>query len=95
VRALDYGLARLDTLPVSLRLLRELHERLMQGARGDHLTPGEFRTRQNWIGPPECRLDDAVFVPPPVSAMDRCLHDLETFIHAPSALPAPVLRRTS
>jgi Fic family protein len=90
VRALDYGLARLETLPVSLRLLRELHERLMEGVRGDHLTPGEFRTRQNWIGLPECRLDDAVFVPPPVWAMERCLHDLETFIHAPSALPALV-----
>jgi Fic family protein len=90
VRALDYGLERLESLPVSLRLLRELHARLMEGARGDGATPGGFRTRQNWIGPPECRLDDAVFVPPPLSAMERCLHDLETFIHARSSLPALV-----
>ena len=90
VTALDYGLARLETLPVSLRLLRELHERLMQGIGGASLTPGEFRTRQNWIGPPNSRLDDTVFVPPPVSAMERCLHDLETFVHASSDLPALV-----
>ena len=90
VTALDYGLARLETLPVSLRLLRELHERLMQDIGGAHLTPGEFRNRQNWIGPRNSRLDDAVFVPPAVPAMERCLHDLETFIHAPSKLPALV-----
>lgn len=88
VTALDYGLARLETLPVGLRLVRELHERLMEGIGGASLTPGEFRTRQNWIGPPNSRLDDAVFVPPPVSAMERCLHELETFIHASSDLPA-------
>jgi Fic family protein len=90
VTALDYGLARVETLPVSLRLLRELHERLMQGIGGAGVTPGEFRTRQNWIGPPNSRLDDAVFVPPPVSAMERCLHDFEVFIHASTDLPALV-----
>jgi Fic family protein len=90
VTALEYGLTRLETLPVSLRLLRELHERLMDGVGGAILTPGEFRTRQNWIGPPGSRLDDAVFVPPPVREMERCLHDLESFIHAASDLPALV-----
>jgi Fic family protein len=90
VTALEYGLARLETLPVSLRLLRELHERLMDGVGGAILTPGEFRTRQNWIGPPGSRLDDAAFVPPPARETERCLHDLESFIHAASDLPALV-----
>jgi Fic family protein len=90
VTALEYGLERLATLPVSLRLLRELHDRLMDGVGGAGLTPGEFRTRQNWIGPAGSRLDDAVFVPPPVREMERCLHELEAFIHAPSDLPALV-----
>lgn len=90
VTALEYGLGRLETLPVSLRLLRELHERLMDGGGGAGLTPGEFRTRQNWIGPAGSRLDDAVFVPPPVREMERCLQELEEFIHAPSDLPALV-----
>lgn len=90
VMALEYGLTRLETLPVSLRLLRELHERLMNGIGGPGMTPGEFRTRQNWIGPPGSRLDDAVFVPPPVREMERCLHDLESFVHVSSDLPALV-----
>jgi Fic family protein len=62
----------------------------LEGVDGAGLTPGEFRTRQNWIGPPGSPLDDAVFVPPPVGQMERCLHDLEAFIHAPSDLPALV-----
>lgn len=90
VTALEYGLARLETLPISLRLLRELHERLMNGIGNAGLTPGEFRTRQNWIGPPSSRLDDAVFVPPPVREMERSLHELEAFVHASSDLPALV-----
>ena len=90
VTALEYGLARLETLPISLRLLKELHERLMEGIGGAGVTPGEFRTRQNWIGPPGSRLDDAVFVPPPVREMEHCLHELESFVHASSELPALV-----
>lgn len=54
VNALEYGLKRLETPPVSLRLMRELHERLLAGVRGEHATPGEFRRSQNWIGPPDC-----------------------------------------
>ena len=60
--ALEYGLERLETLPVSLRLVRELHERLMRGVRGDVATPGEFRRSQNWIGPPGCTLNEATYV---------------------------------
>ena len=59
VRALDYGLGRLQTLPVSLRLIREIHALLMEGVRGEHLTPGEFRRSQNWIGPPGSAIEQA------------------------------------
>ena len=62
VKAMEYGLARLKKFPVSLRLFRELHEQLMAGVRGDHLTPGEFRRSQNWIGLPGCTLMDATYV---------------------------------
>jgi Fic family protein len=73
VRAFEYGLERIHTLPVSLRLLRELHERLMEGVRGEQATPGEFRRSQNWIGPPGCTLNQAHFVPPPVPEMNEAL----------------------
>ena len=71
VNALEYGLERLNTLPVSLRLIRELHAKLMAGVRGEQATPGEFRRSQNWIGPPHCTLNGATFVPPPVPRCTR------------------------
>lgn len=86
VRALDYGLERLQTLPVSLRLIRELHERLMEGVRGGTLTPGEFRRSQNLIGRPGATLETATYVPPPVDEMHAALDLMEKFIHAPSDL---------
>jgi len=82
VRALEYGLERVQTLPVSLRLMRETHARLMDGVRGAQATPGEFRTSQNWIGRPGSTLNQATFVPPPVEDMRAALHDLEQYIHA-------------
>ncbi len=91
VRALEYGLARLNELPLSLRLIREIHERLMAGVRGDALTPGEFRRSQNWIGPPGCTLMEATFVPPPEQDMKTALGDLEVYWHTPSTLP-PLVR---
>lgn len=91
VHALEYGLSRLVDLPISSRLFREMHERLMEGVRGEHLTPGEFRRTQNWIGPPGCTLMDATFVPPPVPEMNAALNELERFLHAPSPLP-PLVR---
>lgn len=87
VKAMEYGLARLKKFPVSLRLFRELHEQLMAGVRGDHLTPGEFRRSQNWIGPPGCTLMDATYVPPPTDEMHDALGHLEQYLHAPSSLP--------
>ncbi len=65
VAALEHGIARLKTLPLSVRLVRELHEKLMTGVRGDYATPGELRRSQNWIGPPGSTLAQATYVPPP------------------------------
>lgn len=87
VLAMEHGLQRLKDLPVSLRLLREVHEKLMEGIAGDHLTPGEFRRSQNWIGPAGCTLNDATFVPPPHEDLMSSLGELEKFWHAPSPLP--------
>ncbi len=91
VVALEFGIERLKTLPLSLRLVRELHEKLMTGVRGHHATPGEFRRTQNWIGRPGDTLAQASFVPPPpdslgghLSAWEKFLHDrmLPPLIHA-------------
>lgn len=86
LRALEHGLGRVSELPISNRLLREMHAILMKGVRGDDATPGEFRTSQNWIGASR-RLEDAVFVPPPVDQMNVALGQLEHFLHAPTELP--------
>ena len=87
VDALEYGLERLGTLPLSLRLIREIHERLMRGVRGDTATPGEFRRSQNWIGPPGCTLNDASYVPPPADELMGCLDALERFLHEDTLPP--------
>jgi Fic family protein len=87
VRAMNYGLARLNTLPVSVRLIREIHEQLLRGVRGARLTPGELRTSQNWIGPGGCTLAEATFVPPPPAEVSTALHDLETFLHREDEIP--------
>jgi Fic family protein len=87
VRALEYGLERIKELPLSLRLLREVHGKLLEGVRGEHRTPGEFRRSQNWIGPPGSDLSTAPFVPPPVHEMHECLGDFEKFLHATSEIP--------
>ena len=88
VTALDYGLERLQTLPISLRLIREIQEKLMTGVRGGNLTPGEFRRSQNWIGPAGSTLMTATYVPPSVDEMHQTLGDLEKFIHTSVDMPA-------
>lgn len=85
--ALDYGIDRLETLPLSLRLVRELHELLMQGVRGDHATPGKFRRIQNWIGAAGCEGSDATYVPPPPDELMNCLGEWERFLHDESLPP--------
>jgi Fic family protein len=81
VVALEYGIKRLPKLPLSLRLVRELHAHLMKGVRGNQATPGEFRRSQNWIGPPGCTLSNATYVPPPPGEMMGCLDAWEKFFH--------------
>lgn len=81
VQAMNYGLKRLDDLPLSLRLIREIHGKLLAGVRGTEKTPGHFRTSQNWIGPEGCNLATAAFVPPPVNELLPALGQLESFLH--------------
>ena len=80
VAAMDHGLARLEALPVSTRLVREVHERLLAGRRGAERQPGLIRASQNWIGGPSP--SEAAFVPPPHQVVPEALSDLERFIHA-------------
>lgn len=82
VAAMNHGLERLATLPLSLRLLREVHGELMKGQRGGQALPGEFRTTQNWIGPAGAMLAEAAFVPPPPATLMTHLGALEKFLHA-------------
>jgi Fic family protein len=87
VGAMNAGLARLDKLPVSVRLIREIHAHLMKGVRGHRLHPGELRKSQNWIGPGGAGLANATFVPPPHHLVPGALGDLERFLHADDDLP--------
>lgn len=87
VRAMNQGLTRLPELPVSVRLIREIHAELMRGVRGGRLQPGELRTSQNWIGPAGCTLTTASFVPPPHHVVPEALSDLEKFLHGEDGLP--------
>jgi len=87
VRAMHAGLARLPQLPVSVRLIREMHQILLHGRRGAHLAPGEIRRTQNWIGPAGATLATASFVPPPPQEVPRLLGDIETFLHRQDDLP--------
>ncbi len=83
IGAMSYGLARLADLPVSVRLIREIHAKLLEGLHGSHpsLTPGELRKSQNWIGPANCVLSEATFVPPPPHEVPQAMGDLERFLH--------------
>ena len=88
VRAMEYGIKRLPELPISSRLICEIHEILMKGVRGEGATPGFMRTRQNWIGSPGSTLTEATYVPPPVAKMQQCFSDLERYIHSDPQEPA-------
>lgn len=92
IDAMKYSIQRLDSLPLSLRLLREAHEKLLKGVQGRHRNPGEFRSTQNWIGGPT--LGTAIFIPPPVHEMQGALSDLEKFFHEENS-QLPVLIRAA
>ncbi|MEM7176979.1 MAG: Fic family protein [Pseudomonadota bacterium] len=87
VAALNLGLSQLSELPVSVRLIRNIHRRLMKDVRGEHAQPGEIRSSQNWIGASGCTLDGAIFVPPPPSDLHRLMADLESFLHNDDPMP--------
>jgi Fic family protein len=87
VRAMNYGLEHLEHLPVSTRLIREIHTRLLEGVRGSQHQPGELRSTQNWIGPEGCTLAEATFVPPPPHELPSALRDLEAFLHQDNDMP--------
>lgn len=88
VVAMRYGLDRLSTLPVSVRLIKEIHKHLMEGVRGEACEPGELRRSQNWIGPSGCTINEAVFVPPPPHEVPPALGEWERFVHHDSEFPA-------
>jgi Fic family protein len=90
VDAMMYGLERLKELPLSLRLVREMHGRLLQSGRGGTKNPGEFRRSQNWIG--GTRPGNATFVPPPVSELDACLDAFERFMHEDESRLPPLIK---
>lgn len=87
VSAMNYGLERLSSLPLSTRLICNIHGELLQNVRGSHLTPGALRSTQNWIGPSGCTIDEATFVPPPPSELGQAMSYLEDFIRADTRLP--------
>lgn len=87
VRAMNHGLEQLHVLPVSMRLIKEIHKHLLAGVRGEHLSPGHLRTNQNWIGPSNCTLHEATFIPPPPHYVPDALSDMENFLHQDDHLP--------
>ena len=91
LRAMNQGLARLGELPLSVRLMKEMHTNLLQGVRGQHQQPGEIRRSQNWIGPQGCTLTEATYVPPPHQEAETALSELEKFIHVEDQIP-PLIR---
>ncbi len=90
IKALNYGIDRLTDFPMSLRLIKEIHLILLEGARGGEKTPGEFKKSQNWIGPAGCALTDARFVPPPPFEAEAAMGALELYLHQPLQLPVLV-----
>ena len=87
VRAMNYGLERLVNLPLSLRLICEIHGELLNGVRGAERLPGEFRSSQNWIGEAGAPISEAIFIPPPVPEMKEALYKLERFMHQERNMP--------
>jgi len=87
VDAMNYGLQRLESLPLSLRLIKEIHKELLKDVRGGEREPGEFRRTQNWIGPQNCSLTEALYVPPPPEVTKEAMEHLENFLHAEDTVP--------
>ncbi len=90
ISAMNLAIPRMEELPLSSRLIREIHGELMKGVRGKNKQPGEFRTSQNWIG--GANINDAVFVPPPFAKIPELMSDIEMFIHNPKTLLPDLLK---
>ncbi len=90
ISAMNLAIPRMQNLPLSSRLIREIHAELMKGVRGKNKQPGEFRTSQNWIG--GTNINDAVFVPPPFAKIPELMSDIEMFIHNPKTLLPDLLK---
>lgn len=90
VKSVNFGLAKSQELPLSLRLIKEMHKKLLAGVRGEHKTPGDFRTSQNWIG--GVTIQTAKYVPPPHTEVVNLMGNLEIYLHDKS--PVPVLIKT-
>jgi len=88
IKALDYGINRLQDIPMSSRLIKEIHKILIQGTRGTHKTPGEFRKTQNWLGPQGATLSEATFIPPPPNILMELISNLEKFMHKKDEIPS-------
>lgn len=88
VNAMNWGLQNLSTLPLSLRLIRNIHKILLEDVRGSNKNPGEFRKTQNWIGPQGCTLETATFIPPTVVEMEKAMADLENYMYEDDDVPA-------
>lgn len=87
VKALNHGMGRLKELPMSLRLIKQIHKILLEGTRGTQRNPGEFRRSQNWIGPPGFSINESIFVPPPPDLVMPAMGELEKFLHQESSIP--------
>ena len=87
IDAMNYGLGELAKIPMSLRLIHKIHEKVLDNVRGKDKTPGEYKRSQNWIGPPGSNLKEAAFVPPPPNLMLDLMGDFENYYHAEDQLP--------
>src|SRR3989338_9412214 len=85
ISAMNYGLERLQTIPLSLRIIKEIHKTLLHGVRGEWKTPGEFRISQNWVG--GSNLKTAKFIPPPHTEVMRLMANIENYMHDDSLVP--------
>ena len=90
IKALNYGIERLGSFPMSLRLIKEIHSVLMKAVRGGEKMPGEFKESQNWIGPAGAALNEATFVPPPPHEAEKAIGELEKYMHKKEKLPVLV-----
>lgn len=91
VRSMNLGIRKHNEIPISLRLIKDLQGVLLEGVRGSKSRRGEFRREQNWIGPRNCPLDKAIYVPPPPNYLNEALNKFEKYLHSPNELP-PLVR---